>query len=135
MALEEVRERLKRKWENLPPEERKKLVTIAVVILVVLVSYLAYVSTRGHRVEKKEEKKAETKEITLETDLLKRSYYVESMKRYEELKKELERLKEELKKKEKEIAVKEKEEKKTGEGIFCCSCSSSPTCQGKTCNT
>ena len=112
MALEEVRERLKRKWENLPPEERKKLVTIAVVILVVLVSYLAYVSTRGHRVEKKEEKKAETKEITLETDLLKRSYYVESMKRYEELKKELEKLKEELKKKEKEItAVKERKER------------------------
>ena len=112
MALEEVRERLKRKWENLPPEERKKLVTIAVVILVVLVSYLAYVSTRGHHVEKKEEKKAETKEITLETDLLKRSYYVESMKRYEELKKELEKLKEELKKKEKEIAAREGEEGK-----------------------
>lgn len=116
MALEEVRERLKRKWENLSPEERKKFVTIAVVILVVLVSYLAYVSTRGHRVEKKEEKKAETKEITFETDLLRRSYYVESMKRYEELKKELERLKEELKKKEKEVAAvktaKERKEKK-----------------------
>ena len=112
MALEEVKERLKKKWESLSPEERKRFVVTAVVILVVLVSYLAYVSTRGHRVEKKREKKAETKEITLETDLLKRSYYVESMKRYEELKKELEKLKEELKKKEKEIAAREGEEGK-----------------------
>ena len=112
MALEEVKERLKKKWESLSPEERKRFVVTAVVILVVLVSYLAYVSTRGHRVEKKEEKKAETKEITLEADLLKRSYYVESMKRYEELKKELEKLKEELKKKEKEIVAREGEEGK-----------------------
>ena len=84
-------ENIKSRWEGLDPENKRKAVVILIILAVVIVGYLGYVSTRAKK--QASPSNQTVSEIKLQPELLERSYYTESLKRYEELKKEIEELK------------------------------------------
>jgi len=113
--LAEIKNRVKQKWEQLSPEERRKFVLIIIITGLILIAYLGYVVTRGGEQPKETGKKGEpmTKEVAIDTGLLERSYYTESMARYKKLEEEVEVLKKALE----EQKSRKEEEKKIEEVI------------------
>ncbi len=100
--------KLKEKWKQLSPEDKRKFIIVLIILIVVLISYLGYVSTRSKK-RTQAVTQSNVTSIELQRDLVERSYYTEAQKKYEELMKEIEELKmqqEELKK-EKEALEKE----------------------------
>lgn len=107
--IRQVVESLKAKWQELPPEKKKKVVfaiTIALFVLFVSALMLPKKSQRVH--EQKKEANESVSTVKTEEDLLKKAQYYETLKQIEDLQKNLSSLQEEL---ERVKSEKEKEEK------------------------
>lgn len=111
--LSTLKEKLRAFWEERPPEEKRKLIILFVVLVVIVVAYLGYLSTRGKQAgEKNLKNETVVSEIKLQPELLEKTQYLESQKKYEEIKAEIEALKKAL-----EESNKTKELEKEG-GLF-----------------
>lgn len=104
MGLAEIKEKIRQRWEQLSPEERRKITLIIIITGLILIAYLGYVVTRGGERHAEVGRKGGpvTKEVAVDTDLLERSYYAESMSQYKKLEEEIEALKKVLEEQKKE---------------------------------
>lgn len=88
--------KIKETFDRLTPEQKKKVIVTLVIVAVILLGVLMYVSTRGGSRKTQPEPQGQGKEITIDTNILQKSLYMEQQKELEEKSKQMEELKKQL---------------------------------------
>jgi conjugal transfer pilus assembly protein TraB len=118
--MQGVKERIKEKWEKISPEGKRKILIFCFFFLLIIgIVGLMSINKKENKPKQASQKEVRTEEI--DTDLLKKTQYYETIKMVEELKKaneDLQKQLEELKKeKEKETTAEEGKEAKFEKGF------------------
>ena len=119
--MQGVKERIKEKWEKISPEGKRKILIFCFFFLLIIgiVGLMSSTNKKENKPKQASQKEVRTEEI--DTDLLKKTQYYETIKMVEELKKANEDLQKQLeevkKEKEKETTAEEGKEAKSEKGF------------------
>jgi hypothetical protein len=110
--VKDIKTKLTEKFNNLSPENKRKVIMILVIIAIIFVGTIGYIWSRGGNVQQRVvENRETTKEIKLDSGMLEKTQLAESQRKISELQEKVNMILEDKKKMEEELKKKEEQEK------------------------